>query len=216
MSREVERCSSEDRTTQEKILAAAAKIFACRGYREATTRMICNEAGVNVALVNYYFRSKAELYKAVVGELFKEVAAELLELPGSVVDEESWKAAMRGWVRRSLAICAAVEPPESYIAQLMGMEAYVPPEVRKEMTEKFAVPISQAFTKLLKMGLGEDDTVKLALWHSTIKAQSVVYAQSRPSWMGRYCPEGIGHDEWLDMVADHLCRGIFACLHYEG
>lgn len=55
-----------ERPTRERILEAAAEIFASRGFRHATVRAICRQAGANVAAVNYYFRGKLGLYKAVL------------------------------------------------------------------------------------------------------------------------------------------------------
>jgi len=47
---------------RERILLAAGREFAERGYEAATIRDICAAAGVNVAAVNYYFGDKRRLY----------------------------------------------------------------------------------------------------------------------------------------------------------
>ncbi len=48
--------------TRGKLLAAAAEIFAEKGFRDATIADICLRAGTNVAAVNYHFGSKEALY----------------------------------------------------------------------------------------------------------------------------------------------------------
>jgi AcrR family transcriptional regulator len=48
--------------TKTRILNAAGPIFAEKGYDAATVREICEEAGVNLASVNYYFGGKERLY----------------------------------------------------------------------------------------------------------------------------------------------------------
>jgi AcrR family transcriptional regulator len=50
---------------KDHILDVAEKIFADSGYDGASTRMISGEAGVNMAMLNYYFGSKEGLYLAV-------------------------------------------------------------------------------------------------------------------------------------------------------
>lgn len=60
-------------TTEEKILNAARKVFSQKGFSDARTRDIAQEAGINIALLNYYFRSKDNLVKIVIEEKFREL-----------------------------------------------------------------------------------------------------------------------------------------------
>jgi TetR/AcrR family transcriptional regulator len=58
--------------TKASILKAAERIYAEHGLAGARTDAIAAAAGVNKALLYYYFRSKEELYQAVVGSQLKE------------------------------------------------------------------------------------------------------------------------------------------------
>lgn len=201
--------------TQDKILLAATKVFAEHGFKDATIRMICKEAGVNVALVNYYFRSKAELYKAVIAFLFEDVAKPMMAIPDTVRDRDSWQAAVRTWIRRSLEICAARKPPEFWVARLMGMEECLPSDMAQEIARKFALPMRQCLMRLLRMAMEKDDPVELNLWYSSVSAQYVVYAIAKPGWATRFCPPEVELDVWLERVAAHICGDIFARLTYR-
>ena len=57
-------------STEEKIKEAARKLFVEKGFGSATTRDIAECAETNIALVNYYFRSKENLFQEVFQESF--------------------------------------------------------------------------------------------------------------------------------------------------
>src|SRR5438445_461215 len=52
--------------TRQRLLDAAGPIFAEKGCQTASVRDITDRAGVNVSAVNYYFRSKEQLYLETV------------------------------------------------------------------------------------------------------------------------------------------------------
>jgi len=57
-----------DLSTEEKIKAAAQLVFMKKGYAATRTRDIAEEAGINLALLNYYFRSKEKLFDLIMME----------------------------------------------------------------------------------------------------------------------------------------------------
>lgn len=67
---------------QKEILEAAKNVFTRKGYKGATMRDIAKEAGVNLAMVNYYFRSKDRLFDMIFldafGILFAKISASVL------------------------------------------------------------------------------------------------------------------------------------------
>ncbi len=64
---------NRDKATEQRILDAAHTVFIRSGTSGARTQQIAEEAGVNKALLHYYFRSKDQLARAV----FRRAAAEL-------------------------------------------------------------------------------------------------------------------------------------------
>ncbi len=54
-----------------KILLAAKKLFAKQGFEGTTVRQICEEAGVNLALVSYHFGGKEKMFYAIFDEFFR-------------------------------------------------------------------------------------------------------------------------------------------------
>lgn len=70
----------KDNSAEEKIKEAARKLFTEKGFEATKTREIAEAAGINLALLNYYFRSKQKLYDIIMDEnmaSFKKGIAEL-------------------------------------------------------------------------------------------------------------------------------------------
>ncbi|QNL49602.1 TetR/AcrR family transcriptional regulator [Olivibacter sp. SDN3] len=62
----------KDVSTEEKIKEAARVVFTKKGFAATRTRDIAEEAGLNLALLNYYFRSKEKLFHIVMDEKFEQ------------------------------------------------------------------------------------------------------------------------------------------------
>lgn len=83
---------SLDGGTEARIKHAARKVFLEKGYAATRVRDIAEESGLNLALLNYYFRSKEKLFDLVMQEKFHEfvgivqqvVTSELTSLPEKV------------------------------------------------------------------------------------------------------------------------------------
>ena len=66
--------------TEKRILETAKRVFLQKGLDGARMQDIANEAGVNKALVHYYFRSKENLYKIVVQDVFDNLFPEIFDI----------------------------------------------------------------------------------------------------------------------------------------
>jgi TetR/AcrR family transcriptional regulator len=63
--------------TEERILEAATAQFAAHGYFGARTQAIADAAGVNKAMLHYYFRSKENLYGQVIKAAFVRILTQV-------------------------------------------------------------------------------------------------------------------------------------------
>lgn len=59
--------------TEENILIAARQIFAQKGFAGARMQEIADTAGINKALLHYYFKSKEKLFEQVFEEAFSKL-----------------------------------------------------------------------------------------------------------------------------------------------
>src|SRR5207253_3846716 len=89
--------SARDVDTEQKILDAAHAVFLRRGTAGARMQDIADEAGVNKALLHYYFRSKSRLADAVFQRVTSGIFVRLSETAGSDANIEDK-------VRRIIAI----------------------------------------------------------------------------------------------------------------
>jgi TetR/AcrR family transcriptional regulator len=66
--------------TEKKILDAARKIFISKGKDAARMQDIADEAGINKALLHYYFRSKDKLFQKIFEETLSKLIKEIISL----------------------------------------------------------------------------------------------------------------------------------------
>jgi TetR/AcrR family transcriptional regulator len=72
-----------DKQTEEKIFDAATDVFTEKGMDGARMQDIANHAGINKALLHYYYRSKDRLFDAV----FEKIAGKIFSKFAPVFDE---------------------------------------------------------------------------------------------------------------------------------
>ena len=70
-------------TTEENILAAAKRVFIRKGYAGARMQEVADEAGINKAMLHYYFRSKDKLFQVILAEATATVSGLLYRHLGS-------------------------------------------------------------------------------------------------------------------------------------
>jgi len=54
---------SSEKGTAKKIMDAALKLFAKKGFAAVSVKEVAKNAGVNIALISYYFGGKENLYE---------------------------------------------------------------------------------------------------------------------------------------------------------
>lgn len=64
---------SEKENTEEKIITAAINVFLRKGRDGSRMQEIADEAGINKALLHYYFRSKDKLFNKVFTNVFSQI-----------------------------------------------------------------------------------------------------------------------------------------------
>ena len=113
--------------TRQRLIDAAATLFADKGFQNVTVREICKASNANVAAVNYHFGDKAGLYRAVV--MFAiQIMLETNELSQRAGDGLSPEAQLGGFVRVFISRLTG-EGPNAWIHRLMAREMERPTDV---------------------------------------------------------------------------------------
>lgn len=67
------------RSSEAAVLAAAERVFVARGYDGARMQEIADAAGINKAMLHYYFRSKEKLFRTVFTGILDRTLPPLVE-----------------------------------------------------------------------------------------------------------------------------------------
>ena len=123
--------SARDRDTEQRILDAAHAVFLRHGTAGARTQEIADEAGVNKALLHYYFRSKDRLAEAVFARIMRGLFPPLLALLGSDMEIEE---KVRRFVAFELDVLAKNPYVPAYLIAEMNQHPDRVPQLVKSLT----------------------------------------------------------------------------------
>ncbi|MFA4839724.1 MAG: TetR/AcrR family transcriptional regulator [Candidatus Neomarinimicrobiota bacterium] len=78
--------SGNEKNTEQLILDAARKVFVEKDFDGARMQEIADIAGINKALLHYYYRSKDQLFEAVFRESFNTFSPRIFEIMSSPIE----------------------------------------------------------------------------------------------------------------------------------
>ena len=161
--------------TREAILEAAERIFGDEGLEGARTDAIAAAAGVNKALLYYYFRSKERLYRAVLeGYLtgFNRRALELLASRGSA------RSLLLRYINLHFDFIGA-HPHHGPLFQRMLMADQ---KSLARLAREYFLPRSKALLKVIERGMRAGEFRHMDSTHAAISIVSLIvfYFSSAP------------------------------------
>ncbi|MBN2523867.1 MAG: TetR/AcrR family transcriptional regulator [Bacteroidales bacterium] len=80
----------KDKNTEQRIYEAARKVFLKKGMAGARMQEIADEAGINKALLHYYFRNKEKLFDGIFNEVIERISTgiqSIFELETNVLEK---------------------------------------------------------------------------------------------------------------------------------
>lgn len=70
----------KDKSTEQRILDAARQVFMAKGLAGSRMQEIADQAGINKAMLHYYFRNKDQLFNAIFAEAAGKIMPRLHEI----------------------------------------------------------------------------------------------------------------------------------------
>ena len=196
--------------TRARLLKAAAEIFAEQGFEKATIRQICNRAVANVALINYYFGDKLELFTQVLRSSMNR--GEPGQVPRLVVAFEPERA-LRQMIRMMVERAFETGDEASLRFRLMMHEFVQPTAATARVVDEVLRPVYDRLREIVAAILQlPADHEKTRLCVHSILGQVAHYSHSTPM-LTRLWPELTMTPEQRDRIANHIADFTLAYLH---
>jgi AcrR family transcriptional regulator len=163
--------------TRERILRAAERLFAERGYDGTSIRAIVGKARVNQAAINYHFAGKDGLYREVLRAAFRALTEDQLahaQETGAMSREE----ALAEFVRRQLHPLTARDELSRQM-RIFNWETARPTAVFRDLMSEEAAPFMGLAVELMRRFLPEADNATLMVAAIWLIGQCSVFLRNR-------------------------------------
>jgi len=168
----------EDQSTRGKLLKAGIKVFADKGYRDATVREICKVAGSsNINSINYYFGGKEHLYKEILDLIFREYDFRRHPDMAQKKPEER----LRDFISINCELLYQGGAVESDVVKIFVAEMAKPSPFLGELVDRYNRPRVENHLEMIREIIGHDkpeETVRNCL--AGIAGQILYYGFSWP------------------------------------
>ncbi|MBI4694433.1 MAG: TetR/AcrR family transcriptional regulator [Gammaproteobacteria bacterium] len=165
-------------STKDRILDAAEALFADAGYDGVSLRQITSAAGVELALANYHFGPKSELFVAVVRRRAEEINRERMALLAALPDPPTVEGLVAAFARPFMEKSFRGGPGWKSYARLVAQIANSQRWTEAIMRTQFD-PVAEAFIKGVKKAL-PGANLKDLYWgfHFMLGAMTMTFAET--------------------------------------
>jgi AcrR family transcriptional regulator len=195
----------EKADSRQRILEAGARLFARKGFAATGVRELATEAGVNLAMVNYFFGSKLGLLEEILKNFFE---------PWITLSQEAFKLSddpeerLRIYIRRIVHYC--VEHHNSFMVyllevsrdepEILDLKASYMEQLVKLYVAQIFEPLFEKTGRRLPVGILGPALAGLISSHFQLRPMAL---KLRPQEV-----ENLNWDEYADIIAGLYLNGI--------
>lgn len=194
--------SGHDLHTRQRVLEAAAHLFADRGLRKVTIREICRRSRANVAAVNYHFGDKAALYGEVI-ELAIEVMRRTNEAARAAAEGAPPERRLREHIRVYIEHLTS-NRGKTWLHRLFARELADPTPALDAIVERAIRPRVEYLSSIVRDMIGSDAT-DAAVFNcvASVQAQCIMMALPNPVGERLGVPVDFSQAR-IERLADHI------------
>jgi TetR/AcrR family transcriptional regulator, regulator of cefoperazone and chloramphenicol sensitivity len=163
--------------TRERILKAAERLFAERGYEATSIRAIVGKARVNQAAINYHFAGKDGLYREVLRAAFRALTEHQLA-SAEEMKAISREQALVEFVRHQLQPLVGRDELSRHL-RIFNWETVRPTAVFRKLLSEEAAPFMGAAVDLVRRFLPDADQRTLVVAAIWLIGQCSVFMRNR-------------------------------------
>ena len=204
--------ASRDTETRARLLKAAERLFADRGFKKVTVRDICRAARANVAAVNYHFGDKLGLYREVM-----QSAIDGMRGTNDTAREAGVGQPPDEQLRRYIAIFVhrVLTPGNDAIHRLINREMNDPTPALDALVEQGVRPRVEYLSGLIAAIIGCAPTDQIVLrCVASVQAQTLAYMPNPIATRLGLANKPTAAN--LRDIADHIAEFSLAGVHAVG
>lgn len=191
--------------TRDRIMKAAERLFAERGYDGTSIRAIVAKARVNQAAINYHFEGKDGLYREVLRAAFRGMTEDQLA-HAKDMKTMSREDALGEFIRRQLRPLMARDESSRHM-RIFNWETVRPTPVFRSLVAEEAAPFMGMAADLVRRFLPDSDRRTLTVASIWLIGQCGVFLRNRDR-LGEP-PIGLALDDaMVEWLAQSISRWI--------
>lgn len=195
------------------IMDASEVVFANSGYEGATLREIATRAGVAQGLIHYHFKTKEDLFEAMIARRSEHINGQRMQLLAEIMEASEnpgLESIVEALFRPTIEAGISQAGDGGAFARILVSMANSAGDWEQNLTGKYYDPVARKYIAALtkvETGLGQEDAVWAYMFAIGV-GMTMMAKTGRPKRLsGGLCDDGDA-DIMLSKIIPFICAGI--------